>query len=125
MTDSFCHADSRSDLTLWSSSFLNIKDGKFESRVSGPDCMTLENIIYSEPEEQGDILVYHEVDTIQISKLCFKEDNRFFENSDNEITAVKSKLYINKNNPTEIHQVMEDIVCASGKGMTAIYSKFQ
>ena len=125
MTDTFCNSSQRGDLIYWSSSFLEIKNGNVESRVSGPNCMTLENIIYSETESKGDILVYEEVNAIQISKLCFKDENRLFESEGDEVKAVKSKLYINKNKQTEIFQVMPDVDCGEGKGMTAIYSKFE
>lgn len=125
MTDTFCNSSQRDDLIYWSSSFLEIKNGNIESRVSGPNCITLEEIIYSETESQGDILVYEEVNATQISKLCFNDQNRLFESEGDEVKAVKSKLYINKNKQTEIFQVMSDVDCGGGKGMTVIYSKFE
>ncbi len=125
MTDSFCNSGNRGDLTFWTSSYLEIKDGNIESRVSGPDCMTLEKIIYSEAGSQGDVSVYDEVGTIQLSKQCFSENNKLFKSDGDGVMAVKSKLYINNNKPTEIYQIMKDADCGGGKGLTAVYSRFQ
>ena len=122
MTDSFCNSGRSGSVMPWSSSFLEINDGILESRVSGPDCISLERLIYSEAESKGDILVYEEIKSIQISKICIEEDKQLFENN---VTSVKTKLYINKNKPTEIYQIMEDANCGGEKGLTSIYTKFE
>lgn len=123
MTKSFCSNDRDKDLSVWSSSFLKINDGVVESRVSGPDCIFLENLIYTEGQSIGDVLVYNEAHAQHISKFCLDEENSFFKRSGEGIKSAKSKLYIDKNNLNQIYQVMDDLNCGGNKGVTVIYSR--
>ena len=124
MTESICNS-SQFDPTHWTSSFLDIKGGEVESRVSGANCMTLEKIIYSKPKVKGDIISFDEIATEQLSKVCFEDEYKFFDSDSDDVKSVTSKLLYNKNRPHEFFLFMKDADCGGGKGMTVIYSKYE